>query len=303
MSSLIYFFKQAIKGFRRNFGTTFGSIVTIFLSMFIIGLFVMGGQLVNNAVSQVENEVSVSVYLRDDANSGDVDKLKEYINSLSSVKSVSYKTKEEALESFSKSSTNQQSVEQLDGYNPLPNSLEVELNNPQDVQSVVDDISNNDYFKKVCDSPNNMERSISYGQKTVDKLFDFTQFIRIGCVVLIALLIFIAMVFINNTIRLAIMSRSREISIMRLVGASNGFIRGPFLMEGALNAFIGSLLAVLVLEIVRNLVFPAMQSALSFLDMNIPFGTVLLTYLGIILVSIIIGLLASRIAMRRYLKV
>ena len=121
MSSLIYFFKQAIKGFRRNFGTTFGSIVTIFLSMFIIGLFVMGGQLVNNAVSQVENEVSVSVYLRDDANSGDVDKLKEYINSLSSVKSVSYKTKEEALESFSKSSTNQQSVEQLAGYNPIPN--------------------------------------------------------------------------------------------------------------------------------------------------------------------------------------
>ena len=103
----------------------------------------------------------------------------------------------------------------------------------------------------------------------MERLFQLTNYVRVhrhrahrACS------IFIAMVFINNTIRLAILARRKEIAIMRLVGASNGFIRGPFLMEGALHAIIGSLLAVGVLELLRNLALPKLQDALTFLHLR-----------------------------------
>ncbi|MEG2746783.1 MAG: FtsX-like permease family protein, partial [Gordonibacter sp.] len=122
-------------------------------------------------------------------------------------------------------------------------------------------------------------------------------------IALIALLIFIAMVFINNTIRLAILARRKEIAIMRLVGASNGFIRGPFLMEGALHAIIGSLLAVGMLELLRNLALPKLQSALQFLPLQLDLNSFLMIYAALILAGLIIGLFGSALAMRRYLKV
>ena len=120
---------------------------------------------------------------------------------------------------------------------------------------------------------------------------------------LIALLIFIAMVFINNTIRLAILARRKEIAIMRLVGASNGFIRGPFLMEGALHAIIGSLLAVGCLELLRTLALPKLQSALMFLNFDLSLNTFLFIYAVLVGAGLLIGLLGSAFAMRRYLKV
>ena len=120
---------------------------------------------------------------------------------------------------------------------------------------------------------------------------------------LIVLLIFIAMVFINNTIRLAILARRKEIAIMRLVGASNGFIRGPFLMEGALHAIIGSLLAVGCLELLRNLVLPKVQGALAFLPFDLSLNSFLLIYLVLVVAGLLIGLIGSALAMRRYLKV
>ena len=105
----------------------------------------------------------------------------------------------------------------------------------------------NSTFKKACDEPSKPADSLKYGQKTVERLFQLTSYVRYIGLALIVLLIFIAMVFINNTIRLAITARRREIAIMRLVGASNGFIRGPFIMEGTLESLIGAGLAIVAL--------------------------------------------------------
>ena len=140
-------------------------------------------------------------------------------------------------------------------------------------------------------------------QLTVDKLFSLTNAIRTAGIALIALLIFIAFIFINNTIRLAILARRKEIAIMRLVGASNGFIRGPFLAEGALHALIGALLAIFVLEIARNLVLPQMAVALPWLPIGVDLGMFLLIYLAMLVAGLVIGLLGSLFAMSRYLKV
>ena len=137
----------------------------------------------------------------------------------------------------------------------------------------------------------------------MERLFDLTNYIRYIGIALIALLIFIAMVFINNTIRLAILARRKEIAIMRLVGASNGFIRGPFLMEGALHAIIGSLLAVGSLELLRSIVFPQISTALVWLPLDLGSSTTFMIYALLIAAGLIIGLLGSALAMRRYLKV
>ena len=134
-------------------------------------------------------------------------------------------------------------------------------------------------------------------------MFTLTNYVRYIGIALIALLIFIAMVFINNTIRLAILARRKEIAIMRLVGASNGFIRGPFLMEGALHAVIGALLAVGALELLRNLVLPRLQEGIPFLSFDIGASTFLLIYVLLAVSGLLIGLIGSAFAMRRYLKV
>lgn len=304
MSSLLYFLKESLTGFSRNLSTALGSIVTIFLSLLIIGIFLIGGFIVENVVSSVEGKVSISVWLSDDASDSDITTLESYIQGLEGVESVGFTTKEQALENFRNSMTsNPEIVDQLDGQNPLPASIEVELSDPQMVETIAGQIQSNATFTKICDNPGDPADSLKYGQKSVERLFDLTNYIRYIGIALIALLIFIAMVFINNTIRLAILARRKEIAIMRLVGASNGFIRGPFLMEGALHAIIGSLLAVGSLELLRSIVFPQISTALVWLPLDLGSSTTFMIYALLIAAGLIIGLLGSALAMRRYLKV
>lgn len=304
MSSLLYFLKESLTGFTRNLSTALGSIVTIFLSLLIIGIFLIGGFIVENVVSSVEDKVSISVWLSDDASDSDITTLQNYIQGLEGVESVGFTTKDQALENFRNSMTsNPEIVDQLDGQNPLPASIEVELADPQMVETIAGQIRENATFQSICDNPADPADSLKYGQKSVKRLFDLTNYIRYIGIALIALLIFIAMVFINNTIRLAILARRKEIAIMRLVGASNGFIRGPFLMEGALHAIIGSLLAVGSLELLRSLVFPKISSALVWLPLDLGGSTTFMIYAILVVAGLAIGLLGSALAMRRYLKV
>ena len=120
---------------------------------------------------------------------------------------------------------------------------------------------------------------------------------------LVILLVFVAFVFINNTIRMSIMARYDEIGIMRLVGASNSFIRGPFLMEGIIQALMGFVVSLGVLEVFHRLVVPQLVASLKFLNFNIPEITYLWVYLMLLVLAVVIGVVGSLIAMNRYLKV
>ena len=301
MSSILYFFKQSIQGFARNLSTTLGSIITIFLSLFIIGLFLVSATVVDNIVKSVENEVSITAYVADSANQADLDAVQDYIKGLDGVSTVSFTTKEQALEEFKAMSSNADIVDELGG-NPLPASINVELSDPQKVEEVASKIQTSDLFAKVADEKD-PANSLKYGQRTVERLFQVTNYLRYGGLVLIALLVFIALVFINNTIRLAIMARRKEIAIMRLVGASNGFIRGPFLMEGALHAIIGAALAIGCIELIRRFALPKLQASLAFLPIQVEMNIFLAIYLALLVAGLIIGLIGSAFAMRRYLKV
>lgn len=304
MHSISYFFKEALQGFSRNFSTTIGSIITIFLSILIIGLFLVVGSMLDRLMASVENEVSITAYVADDASQSNIQAVMSKLASNPDVESVSFTTKEKALENFKNSmSSNPEIIEQLDGTNPLPASIDIELKDPQLVKSVADSLASDSTYAKICEDSSNPSDSIKYGQGTVEKLFQLTNSVRYVGIALIVILIFIALVFINNTIRLAILARRKEIAIMRLVGASNGFIRGPFLMEGALHALIGALLAVVVIQLIRIFAVPQMQSAIKFLDFSVDASVYFMISVILVAAGLLIGLIGSAFAMRRYLKV
>ncbi len=302
MSSFFYFLRESLTGFTRNLSTALGSIVTIFLSLLIIGIFFVAGLVVENVVSSVENEVSITAYVADDAPEADIQSVSSYVKGLEGVASVGFTTKDQALEKF-RSTSSSDIIDTLDGQNPLPASIDIELSDPQLVEQVASSLLGNTTYQKISEDPSDPADSVKYGEKTVERLFALTNYVRYVGIALVGLLVFIALVFINNTIRLAILARRKEIAIMRLGGASNGFIRGPFLMEGALHAIIGSLLAVGCLELLRNFALPRLQSALMFLNFDISLNMFLLIYAVLIVSGLFIGLVGSALAMRRYLKV
>lgn len=304
MSSIGYFFKESLQGFVRNLSTALGSIVTIFLSLLIIGIFLVGGSMIERLMSSVESEVTITCYVADDAPDAKIQQVMSTVNGMADVKSVTFTSKDQALENFRNSMTaNPEILDQLDGANPLPASIDVELTDPQSVSDVAAAIQADAVYSQICEDPADVGDSIKYGQGTVERLFQITNYVRYIGIALIAILIFIALVFINNTIRLAILARRKEIAIMRLVGASNGFIRGPFLMEGALHAIIGSLLAILVIQLLRMFAIPVLQNAIRFLDFSIGDTTYLVIYATLLIAGLLIGLVGSMFAMRRYLKV
>ena len=214
-----YSFKEAISHFFRNWTTSLGAVITIFLSLFIIGLFIMGSAMLNSVIGTVEDQVVINAFISDDADQADVQAFEAELKTWNNVKSVTYKDKDDALAEYTSKMSGNADATKKDA----------------DFQKIADD--------------GDVNASVLYGQEEVSRLFQVTNYIRIAAVVLVGLLTFIAFIFINNTIRLSITARRREIAIMRLVGASNGFIRGPFITEGVLQAILGSLLSIGVLEL------------------------------------------------------
>ncbi len=303
MRSLGYFIKEAFVNFKRNFSTGIGSIITIFLSLFLIGLFFFVSIIANSIVTSVEDSVTITAYVSDEASDEDIQTVMQYISSLDYVESVGFTTKEQALENFSESSsTNADMVVLMGDDNPLPRSIEVELSDPQQVEIVAEQIRTNETFIEICFN-SNPDRYVLYGQESVERLFSVTNIVRYAGIAAVILLVFVTLIFINNTIRLAIMARRREISIMRLVGATKGFIRGPFVMEGVLHAIIGAALAISVLWVMQMFFAPYLTGVISWLPVEITTIEFLMVSLILVIIGLLIGLFGSALAMRRYLKV
>ncbi len=302
-SNFGYSMREAGSHFVRNWTTSLGAVITIFLSLFIIGLFIVGSSMVTSAIGTIEQTVTINAFISDDASDEDVEAFMEELRSWDNVKSVEFKDKDDAAEDYRSMSNNADATfSALDGENPLPRSYVIEMEDPSQVADMAQQIKDNADFQEIVDG-GDVDKSVLYGQEEVGRLFQVTTYIRLAAIVLVALLTFIAFIFINNTIRLSITARRREIAIMRLVGASNSFIRGPFVTEGVLQAILGSLLAIGVLELGRNLLIPKVQDAIPWLSLSIPMEMYLVTYAALVVVGIVIGLFGSAIAMRRYLKV
>lgn len=307
MSKFLYFIKESLVSSRRNLGTTIGGIVTIFLSLLMVGITIVFSIMIGNLATSFEDEVNVRLYISDNATDSQIKALDSFLASMENeegnIASVDFRDKKEVLADFQKQTTNNPDiVKQLDG-NPLPRTYVITLIDTHKVQDTVSKILASETFTKIADNSKDPSDSVKYGQGTVERLFAVTNVIRTVCIVGVILLVFISLVFLNNTIRLAILARRREISIMRLVGATNGFIRGPFVMEGALQALVGALLAIAVLSVLRVTLLPSIENAVSFLPLTIDPGVYGLIYAILIVAGILIGMAGSAIAMRRYLKV
>ncbi|MRS13212.1 MAG: FtsX-like permease family protein, partial [Actinobacteria bacterium] len=147
------------------------------------------------------------------------------------------------------------------------------------------------------------EKSLKYGQQIVNQLFTFTRIMRTVSLLFVVLLGIISLIFINNAIRLAIYARRKEIGIMRLVGASNWFIRTPFLLEGVIQSLIGALIAIGTLTLVWVYVLPAAKEQLPFLPLTLSSAAAAQVAGILVGTGVIIGLAGSGLALRRYLKV
>ena len=299
-----YFVKESLVSFKRNWVMSLGAIITIYLSLLLVGVSLGSGMLLGQVVESVEEKVSIRVFLKDGAAPEDVDALQAALVNNPLVSNVTYTSKEQALEDFKATivQDNPEIVDQLEG-NPLPASLDVDLVDPRNVMTVVESIKADPTFPKVADRPDDPERSLKYGQQIVNQLFAATRIMRMVSAAFIGMLGIISLIFINNAIRLAIYARRKEIGIMRLVGASNWFIRTPFLMEGVVQSLIGALLAILTLSLVVIYVIPAVKELLPFLPLSLAGGDAAQVSLILVFGGVLIGLVGAGLALRRYLKV
>ncbi len=307
MSKIIYFLKESLISSRRNLGTTIGGVITLFLSLLMVGISIMFSAMINNVTTSFEEQVNIRLYISDNATDEQINSFTEFLESLETdegnVASVTFKDKDTVLDDFKVSTNNNTDIaDMLDG-NPLPRTYVVELRDTQKVEDVVATILGNETFTSICDNTDNPSESVKYGQGTVERLFLVVNLIRYACIAAIILLVIISLVFLNNTIRLAINARRREISIMRLVGASNGFIRGPFVMEGILQALLGAVLAIICISIMRSALMPRLENLVSFLDLSVDPSLYGFIYLVLLVAGVLVGMIGSVLAMRKYLKI
>ena len=279
---------------RRNGLMTLASISTVALSLFMLGVFLCGVVNLNNMAASLETQVQLSVYLKDDLTTNQIMETGKAVKSQPHIKELKFVTKDQALQDFKSrlGDDQKQMIDSLEGVNPLPNSYIVTFENPQDVKLAA---------KELATVPG--VESVHYGQDVVDELFKITQIIRIGGIVLIAFLAAATLFIISNTIRLTVFARRKEIAIMKYVGATNGFIRWPFVIEGMLLGCIGGLIAVACTGEFYYFITSEIEQSLAFFPLVPMFPIFYQLAVALLIIGIFIGAIGSAISLRQYMRV
>lgn len=293
LSTSEYFIKEVYTSFKRNIWMTLASIFTVVLSLFILGFFSIVILNLNKMADTLESQVQISVYLKDDLSQEEIDETKETLSKIEGLQDIKFTTREEAMENFKERLGDQQFLlDALDDTNPLPDSFSLTVTSPQQVKTIADTAIALDSVE-----------SASYSQDIINHLFNLTHLIRLIGVALIILLTGAAIFIISNTIRLTVFARRKEIAIMKYVGATDWFIRWPFLLEGICLGFIGGGLATIFLYIVYNQVTQEIYEAMAFFPLIPQHPFIDYISLAILVAGIIIGALGSTISLKRFLKV
>lgn len=302
ISTLGRHLREGGKSLIRNGWMTFASISSIAISLFILGIFLLLAVNVSHMSDQIESKVEIKVFLDVNVPQENVAKLRSELEGLEGVERVDYVSKDEGLALMRErmGETGKQYLEGMDGENnPLNDAFTVTAKEPREVDQVTARIVALNESK----NPKPMVK-VDYGKSTVDNLFKITRIVRNVGLGLVACLALTAMFLISNTIKLTIMARDREIRIMKLVGATNGFIRWPFFIEGALLGLIGSIIPAGLLiygyyelvESSRSGLETMMMELKSFDDVYLQLSAILLA------IGIGIGVWGSLLSVRRYLK-
>ena len=294
MARISFFLKEAFGSLRRNYFMTIAALVTVFLSIIVLGGVLVFVYTTDALLAEVESKVEITVYLVTDPDPEptDVENMQNEIMSWSEVKSSTFVSKEDALERLKEDfKDNPEILEGLTG-NPLPASFEISLDDPQTVDTVAARFDGDPIVDEV-----------SYGKEIADRIFSFTSQARNFLLIFIVLLGIVAILLISNTIRLSIFARKREVEIMKLVGATNWFIRWPFIIEGITVGFFGALVAAVVVLVANSVLVGRIRGSMPF--MAVPLDAVPYVIVTIILlaVGVVIGAAGSGIGLRRFLKV
>jgi cell division transport system permease protein len=281
---------------------TCAAISTVAITLFIVGLFTVIVYDVMGVVNSIKSQVELAVYLEDGISSGLKDYIEQEIKSWEEVDSVKYVSKDQALERFKEQNEGSDILKEIEG-NPLPASFEITLKDPEKIDRVALRFYDKDgnYIEGVND--------VIYGKNYVNKLFSITAIIGVITIIIIAVLLLAAIVLIFNTIRLSIYARRKEIEVMKLVGATNWFVRIPFLFEGFLEGFTGGIISIILLYFTGNFLLIRAErlivDTMRIKEMAIvgSGGVIIYVYIGLAVLGGLIGLLSSGIALRKYVKV
>ncbi|WP_418469503.1 permease-like cell division protein FtsX [Dialister hominis] len=292
-SSLSYFWGETFRSLLRNRFMALASILTVTLSMFILGVFLAAVLNINHIASYLENQVEMTIYLKDGLTTNQVMDVGKQLKTLPGLKEISFTNKDQAMAEFRERMKDQQGLLDAINGNPLPASYKTSFTTPDQLKEAAQTVAKY-----------NSVESVQYGQDIIEQLYKVAQVIRISGVVLIAFLAGAELFIISNTIRLTVFARRREIQIMKYVGATNGFIRWPFLFEGMIIGLIGSGIASFILWEGYKLAINEMTGAgLVFIPIIPLWPFMMYTTLIILAIGIIIGILGSAISLRKYMKV
>jgi cell division transport system permease protein len=282
------FVQEALRSVTSNVSTAIAATMTVLIGMFLLGLFIALGTWVMSYTSDVKKQLVVNVYFctqldcGKEATTAQIDAVHNKIAALPEVKSLEFISKDEAYQIEKK--RHPELLENVVG-NPLPASFKVTPNRGEDVGKIA----------AALDPLPTGVGKVNYGKKTADRVLKVAKVIGAIFIFGSFILIIASIILIANTIRLSIYSRRREIEVMKLVGATNWFVRGPFILEGLLTGLVGSLIAIFLLILAKEIALPAIieHSSLTNDDVHA---------LAFPLVALI-GAVGSGITLRRFLKV
>jgi len=293
-----FFLREALRSLRRNAAPSFAALATVLLTMLVIGVFIPIVQATTGAADDVRRRVLVDVYLRTDATDADVARVRELLAGTTNVKRVEFISKEEAL---AQQREKDPEAYALLGSNPLPHTFRITPEDPDQVLAIKSELAPQAAGggRAPIDAAIDEVRD---RREDTTKILQVTKFVRLMAGTLAVLLIAASIFLIANTIRLSLYARRREVEVMKLVGATDWFIRWPFVIEGVIVGALGTLLAVLLLAIGKIAVIDPLASdfALIAAPETMSFGALV----AVMMVGgVAISAIGSGVSLRRFLRV
>lgn len=285
-----FFLGEVFRNFTRNAGMQATAIGTVAVTIVLLGAFLYARASVTHLANDAMSQITISVYTASDATKSQEDALRTAFAEDERILSTEFVPKAQGLKELRARMKGQIDTSILTE-NPLPDKFRVKVRDPQEVPAVAASI------KKLPGV-----ESVDYGQDVVQRLLQLVAVARRAGIALIALFVLVAGIIISNTIRLTVFARRREISIMQLVGATNMYIRMPFICEGLIDGALGAGLALGVLALGRAALVPKLALALPWLQLNAAHIDLSSLVLQLFAVGAAVGVLASWIAVGRYLR-
>jgi len=291
--SLDYVVRETASNLRRNLLMTAAAVLTVFVSLFLVGAALLLRQGVSKATLQWRGGVELSVFMQPGATPAQLDAVRRSLTQMPEVKRFGFVDQAGAYSEFQRMFAGQPDLVDSIKAEDLPPSYRVVPERAEFVDTVGQRFKENE--AGVFD--------VAYAKEEIDSLLKVTRVLQIGIGAAAAVLLVSAALLILNTIQMAIFARRREVAVMKLVGATNWFIRVPFMLEGMLQGVLGAVVAVGVVAIVRNLLAGAVGSNVFGNQLLPGSGDVVGTGLFVLFAGALIGTVGSAFAVRRFLEV